>query len=294
MGNPQDMATKLAGRSAQATPALKPEQQISALLKRMESEIARAMPKHLTPDRLGRIALTAIRQTPKLLQCDQMSLLAAVMQSAQLGLEPNTPLGEAYLIPYRNKKEVNGNEIWVDEAQFQIGYKGIIALAHRTGEYQAIYAHEVYKNDKFEFAYGLDKNLTHVPADVPEGEPTHYYAVYKLKNGGFDFVVWSTKKIDAHAKRFSKAYAKGWNTPWKTDFPAMAKKTVLKEVLKYAPKSAELAKALIMDETVKHEISDDMSSVPWINVDAYPVEIATENSDSQKQGEEGTDLFSQG
>lgn len=267
MGNPQDMAGKLAERSAQTTPALKPEQKIAGLLKRMEPEIARAMPKHLTPDRLGRIALTAIRQTPKLLQCDQMSLLAAVMQSAQLGLEPNTPLGEAYLIPYQIKKKINGEDVWVDEAQFQIGYKGILSLAHRTGEYQAIYAHEVYKNDKFDYSYGLEKKLVHIPADEPEGEPIYYYAVYKLKNGGSDFVVWSTKKIDAHAKRFSKAYAKGWNTPWKTDFPAMAKKTVLKEVLKYAPKSAELAKALEMDETVKHEISEDMSEVPGVVID---------------------------
>lgn len=280
MGNPQDMAEKLAERSVQTTPALKPEQQIAGLLKRMEPEIARAMPKHLTPDRLGRIALTAIRQTPKLLQCDQMSLLAAVMQSAQLGLEPNTPLGEAYLIPYKNKKKVNGQDVWVDEAQFQIGYKGIISLAHRTGEYQAIYAHEVYENDKFEFAYGLDKNLIHVPADEPNGDPIYYYAVYKLKNGGSDFVVWSAKKIDAHAKRFSKAYQNGWTTPWKTDFPAMAKKTVLKEVLKYAPKSAEMAKALTADETVKHGISEDMSEVPIVTID-----IDAEVSNVEEQGE---------
>lgn len=275
MGNPQDMANKLAQRAGQQAPALKPEQQIAALLKKMEPEIARALPKHLTPDRLGRIALTSIRQTPKLLQCDQMSLLAAVMQSAQLGLEPNTPLGEAYLIPYGK------------EAQFQVGYKGIISLAHRTGEYQAIYAHEVYKNDKFEYSYGLEKTLKHVPDDEPEGDPIYYYAVYKLKNGGMDFVVWSAKKIEAHAKKYSQAYQKGWTTPWKTDFPAMAKKTMLKEVLKYAPKSAEMAKAIIADETVKHELSADMSEVPSlvIDVDAesqdvtYKQEQHTSNDD---------------
>ncbi|WP_235615934.1 recombinase RecT [Brevibacillus reuszeri] len=255
MGNPQDMSNKLAQRAGQQTQPVKPDQQISALLKRMEPEIARALPKHLTSDRLARIAMTSIRQNPKLLACDQMSLLAGVMQSAQLGLEPNTPLGEAYLIPYGK------------EAQFQVGYKGIISLAHRTGEYQAIYAHEVFKNDEFSYSYGLDKTLNHKPADEPEGDPIYFYAVYRLKNGGFDFVVWSTKKIDAHAKKYSQAYQKGWTTPWKTDFVAMAKKTVLKEVLKYAPKSAEMAKALVMDETVKNEISEDMSEVPGMVID---------------------------
>lgn len=269
MGNPQDMSNKLAQRAGQPTQPVKPEQQISALLKRMEPEIARALPKHLTSDRLARIALTSIRQNPKLLACDQMSLLAGVMQSAQLGLEPNTPLGEAYLIPYGK------------EAQFQIGYKGIISLAHRTGEYQSIYAHEVYKNDKFEYSYGLDKKLIHVPADEPEGDPIYYYAVYKLKNGGMDFVVWSAKKIDAHAKKYSQAYQKGWTTPWKTDFPAMAKKTVLKEVLKYAPKSAEMAKALVADETVKHEIAADMSEVPSVII-----EVEAEGQDVSEHQEQ--------
>ncbi|WP_217366261.1 recombinase RecT [Brevibacillus sp. HB2.2] len=271
MGNPQDMAGKLANRAQQGVQANDPAKSIAGLLKRMEPEIAKALPKHLTPDRLGRIAITAIRQNPKLLNCNQMSLLAGVMQSAQLGLEPNTPLGEAYLIPYGT------------EAQFQVGYKGLISLAHRTGEYRAIYAHEVYKNDEFSYSYGLDKTMNHKPADQPEGEPTHFYAVYKLKNGGFDFVVWSTKRIEAHAKKYSQAYQKGWTTPWKTDFPAMAKKTVLKEVLKYAPKSAEMAKALVMDETVKHEIAEDMSTVAWIDAEAYAVEEVPEHQDADNQ-----------
>lgn len=269
MGNPQDMANKLAQRANNGVQAADPAKSISALMKKMEPEIAKALPKHLTPDRLARIALTSIRQNQKLLNCEQMSLLAAVMQSAQLGLEPNTPLGEAYIIPYGK------------EAQFQVGYKGIISLAHRTGEYQSIYAHEVYKNDKFEYAYGLDKKLIHVPADEPEGDPIYYYAVYKLKNGGMDFVVWSAKKIEGHAKKYSQAYQKGWTTPWKTDFPAMAKKTVLKEVLKYAPKSAEMAKALVADETVKHEIAADMSEVPSVII-----EVEAEGQDVSEHQEQ--------
>lgn len=227
---------------------------IVQLIKRMEPEIQRALPQHITGERMARIALTAVRNTPELAQADQMSLLGAIMQSAQLGLEPNTPLGEAYLIPYRNKKQ------GIIEAQFQMGYKGLLNLAHRTNEYKGIYAHEVYPNDEFHYEYGLHKDLKHVPADIPEGDPIYYYAVYHLKNGGFDFVVWSREKIEQHAKKYS-AGINHYSSPWKSDFDSMAKKTILKDVLKYAPKSIEFAKAYEADETIKKELSDDMTEV---------------------------------
>lgn len=200
-------------------------------------------------DRIARIALTAVRTTPKLLECDQTSFLAAIMQSAQLGVEPNTGLGQAYLIPY-------GKNV-----QFQLGYKGLIDLAVRSGQYKAIYAHEVYVNDEFEYQYGLTKDLIHKPASSPEGEAIGYYAVYHLQNGGYDFVYWTKERIDKHAQKFSQAVQKGWTSPWKTNYDAMAKKTVLKEVLKYAPKSIELQKVVEADETIKNEINEDMSNV---------------------------------
>ena len=226
-------------------------------LKKMKPELAKALPKHVKPDRILRIAMTAIRVTPKLRSCEPMSFLAAIMQSAQLGLEPNTPLGEAYLIPYGNK------------VQFQMGYKGVIALAQNTGQYRSIYAHEVYKNDKFEYCLGLHKDLVHIPADEPEGEPTYYYAVYHLLNGGYDFAVWSRKKVEHHRDKFSKS-AKFTDSSWQTDFDAMALKTVVKSVLNYAPKSIELAKQLAMDETVKSGIAPDMSEVPQEEFDITP------------------------
>lgn len=227
----------------------------------MEKEFKRALPDQVGVQRFVRVAITIVRTNPKLMACDGMSIVAALMQSAQLGLEPNTPLGQAYVIPYKNKKVINGQTTWVDEAQFQLGYKGLITLALRTGEYKAIYAHEVYENDEFHYSYGLDKNLHHVPADTPKGEPIKYYAVYHLKNGGYDFVVWSKDRIDSHAKKYSKAVQKDQNSPWKSDYDGMAKKTVLKEVLKYAPKSIEFAQQLAADETVKREVADDMSEV---------------------------------
>lgn len=226
-------------------------------LKKMKPELEKALPKHVNPDRILRIALTSIRVTPKLRSCEPMSFLAAIMQSAQLGLEPNTPLGEAYLIPYGGK------------CQFQIGYRGVITLAQNTGLYRSIYAHPVYANDKFSYELGLHKDLKHIPNDEPEGEPIYYYAVYHLLNGGFDFSVWSRKKVEYHRDKYSKS-AKFADSSWKTDFDAMALKSVVKSVLNYAPKSIELAKQLAMDETIKTGIAPDMSEVPQEEFDITP------------------------
>lgn len=241
----------------QVSKQVTPESSLNALLKKMGPEIQRALPKHMDSDRIARIALTAVRTTPKLLECDQISFVAALMQSAQLGVEPNTGLGQAYLIPY-------GKQV-----QFQLGYKGLIDLAVRSGQYKAIYAHEVYQEDKFSYSYGLHKDLVHVPSQNPEGEPIGYYAVYHLKNGGYDFVYWTRERIEKHAHKFSQAVQKGWTSPWKTNYDAMAKKTVLKEVLKFAPKSIELQKVVEADETIKTEVSKDMSEV--IDVTDYSV-----------------------
>ena len=248
-----------------------PEQSLNNLLKRMGPQIQRALPKHMDADRIARIALTAVRTTPKLLECDQMSFVAALMQSAQLGVEPNTGLGQAYLIPYGGK------------VQFQLGYKGLIDLAVRSGQYKAIYAHEVYADDEFSFAYGLHKDLVHVPASNPQGDPIGYYAVYHLKNGGYDFVYWTRERIDLHANAFSQAVQKGWTSPWKTNYDAMAKKTVLKEVLKYAPKSIEMQKVVEADETIKTEVAEDMSNV----IDVTDYSVIDEVNQEEEKVEEG-------
>ena len=248
----------------------------------MKPEIERALPKHIDADRIARIAITTIRTNKDLQSCEPMSFIAALMQASQLGLEPNTPLGEAYIIPYKDKG--------VPSARFEIGYKGLLALAHRTGEYKTIFAMEVYANDEFDYAYGLEPYLTHKPAEEPEGEPVRYYAVYHLKNGGREFRVWSRKKVEQHAGKYSQALKKGWTSPWKTDFDSMAKKTVLKDLLKYAPKSIEFSRALSMDETIKHEVADDMSEVPadYIDLDVNNYSVEDNNTEAENtEKEEG-------
>ena len=221
-------------------------------IKSMEGEIKKALPSVITPERFTRMVLSAISVNPKLAQCTPKSFLGAMMSAAQLGLEPNTPLGQAYLIPFANKGQL--------EVQFQIGYKGLLDLAYRSGEVDVIQAHIVYENDAFEVEYGLNPTLNHVPADSDRGDPTKVYAVFKTKSGGYGFEVMSMDDVRRHAEKYSQAYKSGYS-PWKTNFEEMAKKTVLKKVLKYAPMKSDFVRGIVQDESIKTEISEDMYSV---------------------------------
>lgn len=248
------MAGKIQNQLANAAPEKKTMQQY---IKSMEGEIKKALPSVITPERFTRIVLSAISVNPKLAECTPSSFLGAMMTSAQLGLEVNTPLGQAYVLPYQNKGTL--------EAQFQLGYKGLIDLAYRSGEVEVIQAHVVYANDEFECEYGLVPKLTHKPADANRGEPVKVYAVFKTKSGGYGFEVMSMEDVRKHAAKYSKAYKSDYS-PWKTNFEEMAKKTVLKRVLKYAPLKSDFVKAAVQDEVIKKEISEDMYSVPDENI----------------------------
>lgn len=229
------------------------QRSIKDLITAMQPQIAKALPSVLTPERFTRMALSALSANEQLQQCTPKSFLGAMMQAAQLGVEPNTPLGQAYLIPYRNHGQL--------ECSFQLGYKGLLDLAYRSGEVTMIQAHEVRENDDFAYEFGLDPKLKHIPAITERGAVTHYYAMFKTRSGGYGFHVMSKGEVEEHAKRFSQAYAKGWSSPWKSDFDAMAKKTVLKACLKYAPLKSDFARGVGADETIKSEISPEMVNV---------------------------------
>lgn len=233
--------------------ATKQNNTLKDYINQMQGEIAKALPSVMTPERFTRIALSAVSNNPQLANCSPKSFLSAMMNAAQLGLEPNTPLGQAYLIPFKNKG--------VMECQFQIGTKGMTDLAYRSGEVKSIMAQVVYENDTFDFEFGLEPKLKHVPAKSNRGKAIWYYAVFKLVNGGEGFEVMSKDDIIEHAKKYSKAYATGYS-PWSTNFDEMAKKTVIKKVLKYAPLKSDFARAMSTDETIKHNIDSDMASVP--------------------------------
>ena len=223
------------------TPAtqITPQKKMANALEKMLPEIKKAVGKAMTPERFSRIALSLFNGNPVFWEADTTSFLSALMQSAQCGLEPNTVLGEAYVIPYKNKKQN------IVEINFQVGYKGILKMAFNTGEYEAIYAHEVRKGDEFSYEYGLHKNLIHKPADVPSEEITHYYAVYYQG------------KVNQ-------------NSVWAKNFDSMAKKTVLIDVLKFAPKSVEMAKALDLDYKAEAK-EEKVSNFNYVDVDAAPI-----------------------
>lgn len=226
---------------------------IQQYIKQMQSGIKAALPSVMTPERFTRITLSALSSNPKLAECTPPSFLGAMMTAAQLGLEPNTPLGQAYLIPYWNSRQR------CNECQFQLGYKGLIDLAYRSGEVSTIMAQVVYEDDTFTYSFGLEPTLKHTPAMKDRGEPVYVYAMFRTKDGGYGYEVMSIDDVRNHAKKFSKAYGSG---PWQTNFEEMAKKTVLKRVLKYAPLKSEFLRAVVQDEVVKNEISADMYEVP--------------------------------
>lgn len=200
---------------------------VRSLLTRMTPEIRKALPKHLDPDRMARLALTAIRSDQKLLSCTPESLMASVMQAAQVGLEIDGMLGHAYLIPFWNGREK------INEAKLLIGYKGYILLARRSKQIDTIEAHAVYGADEFRYEYGSNAYLKHVPArGADRGEFVGAWAMTRFRGSSrpqFEFM--DAAKIEARRRR-SKQPDKG---PWQTDYEAMAVKTVLRQHAKNWP-----------------------------------------------------------
>lgn len=252
------------------TPAVQ-DKSVKGYLKVYEGEIAKALPSQVGPERFHRICMTALTQNAALGACTPASFIGAVLNAAQLGLEPNTPLGQAYLIPYK------------DKCTFQLGYRGMIELARRSGQIALIKAHAVHKNDEFEYELGLDPKLRHVPARGDRGEVIGYYAFYKTKDGDFDFEVATREEIEAHRHKYSKAR----NSPWNTEFDAMAKKTLIKRVLKYAPLSTDVARQIQTDESVKtfDPAADSCELMKDLTLAPDEMVIEAEYTESDEEGD---------
>ena len=222
--------------------AITPTQKMATLrelLEKSRASLATVLPRHLTPDKMMKLALVAASRNPVLLQCDQRTVLQSVMTAAQLGLDPSGTLGSAYLVPYRNKKK------GTFECQLIPGYRGLIDLARRSGEIESIEAHVVYEHDTFDVEYGLEPKLTHKPHLSGEaGAVVLVYAVARLKGGARQTEVMTRAQVEAIRSR-SRASIDG---PWSTDYDEMARKTVVRRLCKYLPLSPELAEALSLGE----------------------------------------------
>lgn len=250
-----------------------------------KSEIEAALPVHLkrNAEKYARQAMSLFSQNPKLQKCTGVTILSALMTASGLGLDLTPQLGQCYIIPYDNKKKTAKGWETVTEAQFQLGYRGVIALAQRSGELTRIQADVVRELDTFRYSKGLNPILEHEESiEEDRGQITHVYAVANFKNGGYAFEVWPVGKVVAHAKKFSKSYYKrdyktgktveNDKSPWHTDFESMAKKTLIMAIWKYLPLSTEIMLAQDNDNTVKREIGDIATEKDIITVTPSPVE----------------------
>ncbi|HGB8995030.1 TPA: recombination protein RecT [Salmonella enterica subsp. enterica serovar Saintpaul] len=206
----------------------------------MKEQLAAALPRHMTAERMIRIATTEIRKVPALGDCDTMSFVSAIVQCSQLGLEPGGALGHAYLLPFGNRNEKSGKK----NVQLIIGYRGMIDLARRSGQIASLSARVVREGDDFSFEFGLEEKLVHRPGENEDAPVTHVYAVARLKDGGTQFEVMTRKQIEL-VRAQSKA---GNNGPWVTHWEEMAKKTAIRRLFKYLPVSIEIQRAVSMDE----------------------------------------------
>lgn len=232
---------------------LRPKERVAYLLESRKDDIAKMMPRHLTTERLLKVAQVACSTTPALLECETASLVSAIGQCAQLGLEPNTILGHAYLVPFNAKRKTPTGEKWVKAVQVIIGYKGLIDLARRSGQIVSIAAHEVCEKDHFELVYGLEEKLEHKPALGDRGETLGFYAVAHLKGGGHAFEWMSVSQIIA-----IRDESQGWqqavkfkntaSSPWTKHFPEMGRKTVIRRLAKYLPLSIEFQTGVALDD----------------------------------------------
>lgn len=237
---------------------MKPKEQIAHLLQQKRGEIAKMLPSHLNAERLLKVAQIAATTTPALARCDVPSLIGAIGQCAQMGLEPNTVLGHAYLVPFNTKrKDADGGERWVNSVQVIVGYKGLIDLARRSGQIVSIAAHEVCANDQFDLIYGIDEKLEHRPNLDDRGEVIGFYAVAKLKDGGHAFEFMSRRQVEqirdaSQGWRQAVKYKKEADHPWMAHFVEMGRKTVIRRLAKYLPLSIEFQTAVALDEAAAH------------------------------------------
>ena len=236
----------------------------------MRKQIAMALPKNITPERMIRIVLSTVQRTPKLLDCDPKSFLSCVMACAALGLEPDGLLGQAYLIPFGQT------------CTLVPGYQGLMKLARQSGEVLSIDAHPVRHGDVFDFRYGADPTIKHVPAERPmvvvdgvakwadnwkPGPITHFYAVVRFRDGGCAFVVmptWEVDDIRDGSQGYQAAIKNKKDSPWITDYDRMGCKTAIRRLMKYSPASVEdnrLHRAIAIDERADRGVDQDLGGI---------------------------------
>ena len=220
---------------------------------RVKAQLGAALPNvGVRPDTFARWCVTALRRQPALMQCTRGSLLGAIVQSAQLGLDPSGATGQAYLLPFGK------------DCTFVIGYKGLIALAYRGGMVGYLDAHVVHEKDTFSYRYGLEPALEHVPADGDRGPLKYAYAIAKVKGGEPIFVVLTATDIAKIME--SSASARSSSSPWKSHPEAMWLKSAVRRLCKLLPLSTEAAQAVNRDDD-----AEERGVPPIVSLDDFTV-----------------------
>jgi recombination protein RecT len=271
------------------------------LIKQSQSELARALPKHMSAERIGRIALTCIRTNPDLLKCTPESFLGALFTSAQIGIEPIA--GRGYLIPFNNSRKVGKEWKSFKEVQFVLGYKGVIDLFYRHSKAINIEWGIVRERDEFDYEMGTESFLRHRPAKSERGEVVGYWALAQLTGGGKPFLYMDKQEAIDHGLKHSKTVNKDGEffekSPWVTDTDSMCLKTVLVQLAKLLPLSVDLQRAIGTDETSRvyrkglAAIGEDMLDVPdtteWTDAEPVPdkqPETSDDEPDSKPEPEQ--------
>lgn len=223
------MSTALANRGQQSP--------LASVVEHATDRLRAALPDFLPPARVAQLLQVIAFRNPDLAKCDSESVILAVIQAGSLGLDLDPASGEAWLIPRWNK------DARCLECQFQPGYQGLAKLAYQTGQIAYIQPREVRQGDDFDVMYDPELKLTHRPNyNGRRGDITHVYCVAKLHSGELVCEVMTTEEIEAVRER-----SRAKHGPWFTDWMEMAKKTVLKRLVKRLPRSRQLVEAIEAD-----------------------------------------------
>jgi len=229
-------------RTAGTLAGLSRKQVQDALMPLLPS-LASSLPKHLTGERMFQMMVTVIDQNPAIKDCELSSIVGCVMQASILGFKPVSNLGQVYFIPYNDRQ--SGKKF----LQMQIGYRGYIDLARRSGQIKMLYAEVVREGDKFEYELGLEPKLIHVPQGDDTKLMTHVYAVAHYTDGGYNFIVLSKREVEKLRTR-NPMQRNSINGAWVTDYEAMAKAKAIKQLSKYMPLSDDMFTAVTSDESI--------------------------------------------
>ena len=242
------MTQQLAEMKGNAPAKQQQPKDFPSMLKAYAPEIQRALPAHMSADRMSRIALTAFRQNPKLAECDPRSVFASVIMSSQLGLEIGIQ-GQAYLVPYNKNKKVGNQWVKTVECQFIPGWQGLADLVSRSGR-ASVWTGAVYEGDEFDYQMGDQQYIKHKAGDN-HGDPkflTHVYAVGRIKDAVWPVIeVWTVGRVKKHRDRYNKVGDKHYSYTDDHNFEMYGRKIALLQVIKYMPKSVELQTVMDLD-----------------------------------------------